>query len=174
MTIHVRLITGRWLARLGAAVLVGAALSACQRQPQDRPQQERQRTIASPAPDHLLVLVFDQMRPDYIDRFQLPHFQDLRDSSRHYADAYVGHLGSQTVVSHLVIPTGLLPKDLPWQDDVLVDREGVLGRPNGAYDVGALKRQQFWTLLAPLAPGVFLPQRVRAKTGLPVFTAGEK
>lgn len=64
--------------------------------------------------DHLLVLVFDQMRPDYVDRFNLQHFKEIRAESRNYPAAYVGHLGSQTVVSHLVIPTGLLPRELPW------------------------------------------------------------
>ena len=31
-----------------------------------------------PVPDHLLLMVFDQMRPDYIDRFDLPNFKRLR------------------------------------------------------------------------------------------------
>ena len=78
--------------------------------------------------DHLLVRVFDQMRPDYVDRFNLQHFKEVRAESRNYPAAYVGHLGSQTVVSHLVIPTGLLPRELPWQDNVMVDARGVLGK----------------------------------------------
>ena len=153
-----------WLL-VGAALTV-ATLAACDR---------RQPAVAErPVPDHLLLLVFDQMRPDYIDRFDLRHFKAVRDSSRHYPQAYVGHLGSQTVVSHLVIPTGLLPKDLPWQDDVLVDRAGALGVPDRAYEVGSLEPDQMWTLLAPLARGVFLPHRLRDKTGQRVFAAGEK
>jgi hypothetical protein len=48
------------------------------------------------APDHLVFMVFDQMRPDYVDRFGLENFKRLRASSRHYPDAYVGHLASQT------------------------------------------------------------------------------
>jgi hypothetical protein len=125
-------------------------------------------------PDHLMVLVFDQMRPDYIDRFSLPHFQRLRASSRHYPEAYVGHLGSQTVVSHLVIPTGLPPKALPWQDDVAVDPLGALGKPGAAYETGKLTREQFWTLLAHLPPSTYLPYRVRQKTGHKVIAIGEK
>ena len=84
-------------------------------------------------PDHLLFMVFDQMRPDYIDRFGLEHFKRLRASSRNYPDAYVGHLTSQTVVAHLVMPTGLPPRLLPWVDDVLVDVDGTLGKPGAAY-----------------------------------------
>jgi len=93
----------------------------------------RTEPIARPKPDHLLVMVFDQMRPDYIDRFDLQNFKRLRGSSRHYPEAYVGHLASQTVVSHLVIPTGLPPKELPWLEDVLLDAEETLGKPNAAY-----------------------------------------
>ena len=40
--------------------------------------------VARPRPDHLVVMVFDQMRPDYIDRFNLEHFRRLRAASRHY------------------------------------------------------------------------------------------
>jgi predicted AlkP superfamily pyrophosphatase or phosphodiesterase len=41
-------------------------------------------------PDHVVVMVFDQMRPDYIDRFNLENFKRLRSSSRNYPEAYVG------------------------------------------------------------------------------------
>jgi len=76
------------------------------------------------APDHLVFMVFDQMRPDYVDRFGLENFKRLRASSRHYPDAYVGHLASQTVVAHLVMPTGLPPRALPWVDEASVDEAG--------------------------------------------------
>ena len=100
---------------------------------------------ARPVPadiDHLLLLVFDQMRPDYVDRFNLQHFKQVRAESRDYPAAYVGHLGSQTVVSHLVIPTGLLPRELPWQDNVMVDARGVLGKADAVYDTLRLTREQ--------------------------------
>ena len=124
--------------------------------------------------DHLLVLVFDQMRPDYVDRFNLHHFKQLRAESRHYPAAYVGHLGSQTVVSHLVIPTGLLPRELPWQENVMVDARGVLGTAGAVYDTGRLTREQYWTLLAALPSRTFLPARLREKTGQKVIAIGEK
>jgi hypothetical protein len=125
-------------------------------------------------PDHLLVLVFDQMRPDYIDRFGMRNFQGLRASSRHYPEAYVGHLGSQTVVSHLVISTGLLPKALPWQDNIFWDRLGILGKRAAAYEAGRLTRAQFWTLLTRFPPSTYLPERVRQKTGRKVIAIGQK
>lgn len=148
---------------LGAAVLaIGSA--------------EHTGVVATQAqtPDRLVLLVFDQMRPDYVDRFGLRNFQALRAASSNYREAYVGHLGSQTVVSHLVIPTGRAPRDLPWQDDVLVDRMGALGRAGAAYETGRLHRDQFWTLLRHLPREQYLPARVRARTGRKVIAIGEK
>ena len=124
-------------------------------------------------PDLLLVMVFDQMRPDYIDRFDLMNFKRLRDSSRNYPDAYVGHLASQTIVSHLVIPTGLAPKDLPWQDDAMVDVDGVLGKPGAAYDADAFTRDDMWRFLERIPRTRFLTARIQDELG-PVFSIGQK
>jgi hypothetical protein len=118
-------------------------------------------------------MVFDQMRPDYIDRFDLPNFKRLRAASRHYPDAYVGHLASQTIVSHLVIPTGMAPRDLPWQDDAMVDVDGVLGKPGAPYDADALSPAQMWRFLERIPRDRFLPARIADARG-PVFAVGEK
>jgi hypothetical protein len=126
------------------------------------------------ATDHVMILVFDQMRPDYIDRFGLENFKRFRAASRNYPEAYVGHLGSQTVVSHLVISTGLLPKWLPWQDDAFFDEKGILGKPGAAYETPMLTRAQFWRLLAPIPMEQFLPSRIRDKFGGKIFAVGEK
>ena len=119
-------------------------------------------------------MVFDQMRPDYIDRFNLEHFKRLRATSRHYPEAYVGHMASQTVVSHLVIPTGLAPKDLPWQEDVWLDTEGVIGPQNAAYDTGLITRDQYWQLMKQVPRERFLTARLAGALGAPVFAVGEK
>src|SRR5688572_19202600 len=99
-----------------AIALLVAAIAVLAFAPRSTPPRAQ-----SGRPDYVLVMVFDQMRPDYIDRFGLANFKRLRASSRNYPDAYVGHLSSQTVVAHMVIPTGLRPGALPWVDDVLVD-----------------------------------------------------
>jgi hypothetical protein len=132
-----------------------------------------QSRTSTPA-DHLLIMVFDQMRPDYIDRFGLKNFQALRAASRHYPEAYVGHLGSQTVVSHLVITTGLLPKSLPWQDNAMVDWDGALGQPGASYLTLRFGHDQMRTLLRAVPPSTFLAPRLRKKTGGRVFAIGEK
>ena len=130
---------------------------------------------AAPAgPDHVLLMVFDQMRPDYIDRFGLANFKRLRSSSRNYPDAFVGHLSSQTVVAHMVIPTGLRPGALPWVDDVLVDNDGAIGKPGLAYNTGRLTRPQAWQLLQRIPREQFLPARIQDTLGGKVFAVGEK
>ena len=124
--------------------------------------------VPKPRPDHLVVMVFDQMRPDYIDRFNLENFKRLRAASRHYPEAYVGHLASQTIVSHLVIPTGLPPRELPWLEDAFVDAEGALGKPNAAYKTDDLTREQIWQLLERVPRQRFLPATDprRSRTGV--------
>ena len=144
-----------------AAVCVTAA--ACSGAPAPSPS----------VPDRVVIMVFDQMRPDYIDRFNLGHFKRLRSASRNYPDAYIGHLASQTIVSHLVIPTGLAPRELPWQDDAFIDVAGVLGKPGGVYNADDLSREQIWQFLERIPREHFLPARINDSLG-PVFAVGEK
>src|SRR5687768_4321340 len=129
---------------------------------------------AEAAPDHVLLMVFDQMRPDYIDRCDLKNFKRLRASSRHYPDAFVGHLSSQTVVAHMVIPTGLRPGALPWVDDVLVGVDGTIGKPGAAYNTGKLTRDQTRQLLKKIPREQFLPARIQDTLGGKVFAVGTK
>jgi hypothetical protein len=131
------------------------------------------RPAAARKPDHLVIMVFDQMRPDYVDRFDLPHFKRLRATSRHYPEAYVGHLGSQTIVSHVVIPTGLRPGEMAWQDNVLVDVDGVIGTPGLAYDADRLTRDQMWRFFERVPRERYVASRIQDELG-PVFAIGEK
>ena len=127
-----------------------------------------------PRPERLLLLVFDQMRPDYIDRFQLKHFQKLRAQATNYPNAIVGHLGAETVVSHLVLSTGRLPKDLPWMDEVLCDKAGTLGAANAFYATGALAPEQLLQLMRTLPKETLLPFLVKQRRPGFVAAVGEK
>jgi hypothetical protein len=128
----------------------------------------------SAGPDRLVLMVFDQMRPDYIDRFDLPNFKRLRRMGVNYPNAYVGHVTSETIVSHLVIPTGRLPKDLPWQDEILVDKKGLLGRQGAAYSVPSLGQEQLLKLLQTIPEDQILQNRLKKKFGGSIFAVGEK
>jgi hypothetical protein len=98
-------------------------------------------------PKRVMVLVFDQLRPDLIERFQMKHFLQVAQQGISFPNAIVGHLGSVTVVSHPVITSGLLPKHLPWQDEFFRDDAGQLGAKGSFYSVLDLKSEQFKTLL---------------------------
>ena len=126
------------------------------------------------APDHLLILVFDQMRPDYVERFDLPNFKSLRARSTEYPNAYVGHLASVTVVSHAVLARGLLPKELPWRDNLFWDIAGELGKANKFYDTHALTSEQFLTLTSKHPTPGDLAIRLKNKLGGRVVVVGEK
>src|SRR4030095_12374549 len=91
-----------------------------------------------------------------------------------YPDAYVGHMSSQTVVSHLVIPTGLAPKALPWTEEVTVDEPGLLGKPGAAYKSSEFTRDEMARMLASIPAEQHLGTRLREKVGGKVFAIGEK
>ena len=129
---------------------------------------------ATEKPTHLLFLVFDQMRPDYVDRFALKNFKRLRRMSANYKNAYVGHGASVTVVSHFVMTTGLLPRDLPWTENQLWDQTGKLGSPDQVHDVLHLSTEQRFKLMAEIAPEQYLVKRFKDTTGKKVFAVGQK
>lgn len=125
-------------------------------------------------PTKVMVLVFDQMRPDYIERFDLKNFKRLQKMGRNFSNSYVGHLGSLTIVSHAVISTGFLPKQLPWVDDVMVDKKGLLGKPGANYETTHLSQDQILKLMKTLPQSELLVTRIKEKTKLPVIAIGEK
>lgn len=125
-------------------------------------------------PTHLVFMVFDQMRPDYIDRFHLKNFQQLRRHSLNYSEARVGHLASVTVVSHAVMTTGLAPKDLPWSENVFWDRQGLIGEKDKTYNTLTLGQERQLKLLSTLPADQFLIKRFKDKTAKKVFAVGEK
>ena len=125
-------------------------------------------------PTHLLFMVFDQMRPDYIERFDLKNFKRLRKMGTNYKNAYVGHLASVTVVSHAVMTTGLLPTDLPWSENIFWDQDGKLGPKVQTYSTTNMAQEQYLKLLADLPANQFLANRFKTTTKKSVFAIGEK
>jgi Type I phosphodiesterase / nucleotide pyrophosphatase len=128
---------------------------------------------AKPKPDHVLFMVFDQMRPDYVDRYDLKNFKRLRAMGLNYVNSYVGHSASVTVVSHAVMSTGLLPKELPWQDDVVWDHNGYFGKKDLLYNTTRLTQEQLLSGLKMLDQNQFLATHLK-KLGGQVIAIGEK
>jgi predicted AlkP superfamily pyrophosphatase or phosphodiesterase len=63
-------------------------------------------------PSRVLIVVLDQMRPEYVDLFDMDNVRMLSEDGVDYADAYLGHMGSETVITHNVLTTGVLPKNM--------------------------------------------------------------
>lgn len=103
-------------------------------------------------PARVVLIVVDQLRPDLIDRAPMPRLQAFRDAGASFPNAYVGHLGSKTVVSHAVIAHGLLPRRFGWSDDLTRDVSGVLGHAGAIWDTGGLSLAQFQKLMPSNVP----------------------
>jgi hypothetical protein len=112
-----------------------------------------QSTAASQAPKvkkptRVLIVLFDQMRPEYADRFNMTNFKRLRDQGTNFKDAYLGYMGSETVISHNVIVSGLVPKHMGWVDEAYRDTENLLGGgANNMWVTGDLSLAQFDTII---------------------------
>jgi len=92
--------------------------------------------------------LFDQMLSKYADEFDMPNFRMLRDSGTNFNDAYLGYMGSETVIAHNVLMSGQNPKNMGWVDEAYRDRSGLLSPDtNQMWTTGELTYPQFGTLI---------------------------
>jgi hypothetical protein len=99
-------------------------------------------------PSRVLLVVMDQMRPEYAEQYDMTNVLWLQKHGVHYPNAYVGHMQSDTVISHNVIASGLLPKHMGWSDEAFRDIDNTLGYgENVIVETGALGKAEFETLI---------------------------
>ena len=99
-------------------------------------------------PKRVMIVVIDQLRPDYVDRFGMRNVRALMRGGVNFRRALLGHMAAETVISHNVLTSGLFPKHMGWTNEVYRDVRGVLGEGAGAYHVtSSLGCSQFETLL---------------------------
>ena len=98
-------------------------------------------------PTRVVQIVLDQLRPEFIEAFDMKNVQALMAGGAHFENAYLGHMASETVVSHNVMTSGLLPKHMGWSDEWYRDTKGLLGPRNGRYVTGSMTQGQFDTLI---------------------------
>jgi predicted AlkP superfamily pyrophosphatase or phosphodiesterase len=77
-------------------------------------------------PDKVVVIVVDALSREIVQKYHMRNVEALMRHGANAPNAYLGHLGSVTVVSHNVIPTGALPKHMGWTDEGYRDVDGVL------------------------------------------------
>jgi arylsulfatase A-like enzyme len=109
---------------IGAAVVTASALSVTGMSSganagSSHPPQPAARVV---------IVLFDQMLPQYADQFRMPNFRKLRDHGVDYNKAYLGYMASETVLAHNVIPSGLLPKNMGYTDEAYRDHGNVFGK----------------------------------------------
>ena len=99
-------------------------------------------------PSRVLIIMLDQARPDTVERYGMKNVQALMKKGTSFPNALVGHMAAETVVSHNVITSGLLPKHMGWSNEVYRDADAVLGPANAYYVTSSMSCSQFKTLIA--------------------------
>lgn len=121
-----------------------------------------------------MILVFDQMRAEYIDRFDLPNFKRARDMGLTFDNGIVGHLESNTIISHPVITTGKLPRNLPWATQVMKDTEGRLGPADGYYMPYRMQSKHWLWLHQSMSGDCSLVGQIKKKNPGPTLAVAQK
>jgi hypothetical protein len=129
---------------------------------------------AADPPSRVLILVLDQFRPDYVNEFDMRNVKRLMHDGVNFRNAYLGHMGSETVISHNVITSGQLPKDMGWADEAYRDVDGVLGPADQMYVSGSLGRTQFNDLIAHGGYRKLADYLHEAHPGTKFIVAGQK
>lgn len=81
-------------------------------------------------PDRVVVIVVDALSRELVQKYQMRNVQQLMRDGVNASDAYLGHLGSVTVVTHNVITSGLYPKHMGWTSEGYRDADGILLGPD--------------------------------------------
>ncbi|QBR91805.1 alkaline phosphatase family protein [Nocardioides euryhalodurans] len=84
-------------------------------------------------PDKVVVIVVDALSKEIVEKYDMQHVQALMKDGVDTPRGYLGHTGSVTVVTHNVITSGMLPKNMGWTNEGYRDVDGVLGDPGGLY-----------------------------------------
>src|SRR3954464_12757622 len=131
---------------------------------------------ARPA-DRVLVVLFDQMLPQYADQFAMPNFRRLRGSGTNFSQAYLGYMASETVIAHNVITSGLQPRHMGYTDEAYRDTKNVFGKGRDAMHItGDLSLADFATI--EKNAGAVYPKLAdylhAARPGGKFITVGEK
>jgi hypothetical protein len=126
-------------------------------------------------PTRVLIVLFDQMVPQYADQFAMPNFRQVRKAGTDFTKAYLGYTASETVMAHNVITSGQLPKHMGWTDEAYRDTGNLLGKGAGAMHItGDLSLADFGTLISNERYPKLADYLHRAHPGSRFIVVGEK
>jgi hypothetical protein len=84
-------------------------------------------TFAVQRPTRVMIVVMDQMQPGYAKQFNMTNVLWLQNKGVNFPSGWVGDMASETVVSHNVMVSGMLPKHMGWSDEAFRDVDNILG-----------------------------------------------
>ena len=107
------------LAAVAASAAVAAGLQAAVTTPAEaEPQADR--------PDKVVIILVDSLSKEIVNKYDMPNVRAMMREGVASPKSYLGHLGSVTVVTHNVITSGQLPKNMGWTDEGYRDVDNVL------------------------------------------------
>ena len=125
-------------------------------------------------PERVLIVVVDQFRPDYVGTFAMRNVRALMRDGVDFA-ACLGHMASETVITHNVITSGRLPRDMGWADEAFRDSDDVLGAGRDSMWIsGSLSRTQFNALITHGGYRKLADYLHDARPGTKFIAAGQK
>jgi hypothetical protein len=77
-------------------------------------------------PTKVVIILVDALSQQVVRRYDMDHVQALMYRGTDFPNAYLGHMGAETVVTHNVLTTGALPKHMGWTDEYVRDVDGVI------------------------------------------------
>ena len=125
-------------------------------------------------PQRVVFIVLDQLRPAFIKKFDMKNVKALIRGGTSFPNAYLGHMASETVISHNVMTSGQLPKHMGWSDEWFRDSDGVLGPVDEKYVTGSMDYTQFDALIQDKGYPKLADYLHAAHDGSTVATVGEK
>ncbi len=159
---------GRLVSIIAAGSVVAASLISMGTAPSNA-------TESVHRPTKVLIVLFDQMRPEYADRFDMPNFRMLRGEGTNFRNAYLGYMGSETVIAHNVLVSGQQPRHMGWVDEAYRDTKNLLGAgENQMWTTGELTYDQFGTLIQDAAYPKLADYLQRSQPGKKFIVVGQK
>ncbi|HZW45569.1 MAG TPA: alkaline phosphatase family protein, partial [Dermatophilaceae bacterium] len=117
----------RLLVSVAAAILAGAFAVA------GAPTGAAVKPKPPTRPDKVVIIVVDALSKEIVEKYDMANVKALMADGVDTPRGYLGHTGSVTVVTHNVITSGMLPKNMGWTNEGFRDVDGVLGAPGGLY-----------------------------------------
>jgi hypothetical protein len=167
--------------RRSLALAIGGlalSLAACA-EPGDGTEADR---AASPSaatrvapPRRVVIVLFDQMLPEYADSYDMPNYRRIRDAGTNFSKAHLGYMASETVIAHNVITSGKSPRNMGWVDEAYRDARNVLGKGAGAMHLpGSWGLAEFGTVISEAGYPKLADYLHAAYPGTKFIVVGEK